>query len=143
MSPTIAKGTASRSIALDLDPGKYFIKVTKFTPDGIGNVCWGQEFFVDMDEETFRRIQGMRAKWVETVHTTEGPRHRCTIPGCSEVNMSPFGAVIHEMKDHFGIDPLEAGDEEMEEVLSSPLAAQPQKRGPGRPRKNQQAEAEV
>ena len=147
----VAAGTGSKSIALDLDPGKYRIKVTRYSQDGYTNVNWGREFLVDMDEATFRKISSLKPKWVKRSMTTDGPRYRCTLPGCDVANMSVYGAVMHEFDDHFKMDPLKTGIEDLEEAVEkvpqdvqdlaqtmAPRASEmaPAGRGPGRPRKD-------
>ena len=127
----VREGKASGgAIALELDPGKYRIKVRKHELMGVGGniryiANWERFFYVGMDEATWRNIRYMRPKWVSAVNTSDGPRYRCKLPGCQEVNMSQWGAMIHEMKDHFGIDPLKATLEEVENQTSAALPVSP------------------
>lgn len=139
----VAKGTASGSVALDLDPGKYRIKVTKYVPvpDTNQQAClanWEHYFYVGMTEQMWNRIRFLQPRWVDMMHTTDGVRFKCTF--CGDVNMSKQGALLHEYKDHFGIDPMEATDEEMDAAAIGQNKVNPipgaMKRGPGRPRKD-------
>lgn len=130
---------AGGSIALDLDVGKYRVKVVKHTESGVGNVNWGREFLVGLDEAQWLRLKALKPKWVRVRQTTDGVKWKCTMPGCEEDSLTKQSAVMHEMQDHFGINPLEASDEDLEFGLSPQFTPNlpPSKRGPGRPRKDE------
>ena len=109
----VVKGTANgKSIALDLDPGKYRIKIVK---PGVCN--WGKVFFVEMTEPEWKRLETRKTRWAKVSHTTQGIRWTCKL--CSETNMTKHGAIMHEFRDHLGIDPLQATDEEVDDALGS------------------------
>lgn len=139
----VTSGTStSKSITLDLDPGKYRIKVWKH---GVAN--WGQEFLVGMDADEFKVLASRRPKFVKVSFTTEGVRWACKL--CPEQNMTHHGAVKHEWMEHFGIDPLKVSEEDIDDILSSSAPSgpgarnaddvdviAPLQRRPGRPRKD-------
>lgn len=141
------------AIHLDLTPGKYRIKVRRWlmAEGKIQYICnWERFFYVGMDEKTWKRIRFMRPRWVAITHTTNGLRYKCTLPGCSEYNAGKWGALLHEMQDHFGLDPMKATDEDLDRGSSASLPMSPKpeytmpnmavpedtRRRPGRPRKN-------
>lgn len=134
--------STSKSITLDLDPGKYRIKVWKH---GVAN--WGQEFLSGMNEAEFKVLSSRKPKFVKVSFTTEGVRWSCTL--CQEQNMTHHGAVKHEWMDHFGIDPLKVSEEDIDDILMSAapavrsqstedtgVIAPLQRRPVGRPRKD-------
>ena len=114
-------------IQLDLSPGKYRIKVRKHRmAEGKAEfICnWERFFYVGMDEKIWKRVRFMRPRWIELMHTTKGPRYKCTLPGCSEYNTGKWGALLHEMRDHFNLDPMTATYEDLDRGAAPAPAAQ-------------------
>lgn len=144
----VKKGeTSGGSITLDLDAGYYRIKVVK---PHVSN--WEYRFYHGMTADEWKILKSRKPRWVHPVFGTDSnARWKCT--QCSEVSMTEQGHIMHEWRDHLGLDPLRASEEEIEEVLGSPVArivkteveAQPAvpplTRRPGRPRKEVQPEA--
>ena len=97
---------------IELDPGKYVASVCNFDPSGVNACKYTEEFYVGIDEKSFKRLKAMRPRFSRGSLTSEGFRWSCTFPGCDEVSKSEIQQVIHEF-DHFGIDliaKLNAGD---------------------------------
>lgn len=122
--------------SLDLDRGEYYIKVAKHTLDGQGDCSFGVTFLYGVTKDQVRRLRGLKPKWVSMKHTTDGPRYKCTLPGCDQFSYTDKEALLHEWEAHFGLDPFESTDEEIAEATSVALPVGPAKRGPGRPRKD-------
>jgi len=106
-------GRASRSASVDLDPGKYVVRVHWASDnDGRSNVMnWQWEFYVGMTEETWKRHVGKRPRFSKAVQGTEGPRWRCGFMGCEEEFQTMIGMVEHEYL-HYGVQ-LFASDSEV------------------------------
>jgi hypothetical protein len=139
----VDEGTASESVTLNLDLGGYRIKVSRRSAEGIGNVNWGHEFYIGMTEAQFKRIRGMKPRWIKAIMGTDSALYKCSL--CTKKSTTRPAAVIHEMKEHFGVDVLTATDRELSEAIRGgsmkPAAmsvSRVAKRGPGRPRKNQE-----
>jgi len=97
-------GRASRSASIDLDPGKYVCRVHWATDnDGRSNVMnWQWEFYVGMDEKTWRSHVGKRPRFSKAIQTTDGPRWHCGFMGCAEEFQTMIGMVEHEYL-HYGV----------------------------------------
>jgi hypothetical protein len=101
----INRGTCTKSLSIDLDPGKYTILFKKDSEADprLVDYYWVEDFYVDVDAEGFRRLSGIKPKTVTTIQSADGPRWNCNISGCQESTMTEYSAVVHEAK-HNGFD---------------------------------------
>lgn len=108
----VFSGTVSKSIALDLDPGKYVYSVTKLiSPPGKAGrgqmINYGGEFYHEVEPKAWVKLQAMAPQMCRVMQTSDGPRWRCSFPRCREEEFtSAMSALLHEVS-HFGI-PTEA-----------------------------------
>ena len=105
--------TAGKEIHLDLDPGRYRVKIVK---NGVCN--WDTEFLVGLTETQYKVLNARKVKHAKIMLTTEGVRYRCKVGSCQEQNMTTIGAIMHEWEAHYHLDPLKATPEEIEDILS-------------------------
>lgn len=104
----VFNGTVSKSIALDLDPGKYIYSVTKLiSPPGKAGrgqiINYSGEFFHEVEPEAWAKLQAMSPQMCRVMQTSDGPRWRCSFPRCREEEFtSAMAALLHEVG-HFGI----------------------------------------
>ena len=135
--------STSKQITLDLDDGKYRIKVYK---QGVAN--WGQEFLVGLTEAEYKVLSSRKPKHVKVVFTSEGVRWQCKL--CDNHAMTGHGAIKHEWIEHFGLDPTKINEEDLDDLLSTSAPTSnrgimdsnssvipPLTRRPGRPRKEE------
>ena len=101
----IWSGKASKSVSLDLDPGKYVFCVNYAPPGGYGAIKYVQEVFVDIDEEQFKKLSHASPTLLHPVITSEGTVWRCTIPQCKSEVTSKVAAIMHEAE-HRGVSPF-------------------------------------
>jgi len=112
----VQEGHASKSIVADLEPGKYAVKVSKFSDTHEDDQSWSYEFFHDLTKEQWEHLRYIKPKVFKTMNTTDGPRLRCQFIGCDYEATSPTAAVIHEAG-HWGVDLLSSTGPEMTELL--------------------------
>ena len=101
---TIQKGEASRSIAIDLDPGKYLVVVRKSTGKK-SFMKWIKTIYHGMTEAQFEKVQAYQTRFTKGVMTSDGVSYRCQMPGCGFEATSRVGAVLHE-GEHSGVNLL-------------------------------------
>lgn len=109
----VAAGETDGPFAINLDPGTYRVKV--IGPATMGQypeVMWMEELVVGNDE-VIKRFRHAQPKWARAIQTSQGARWRCTMMDCGQESTSAVGAYIHEMKDHFNMDPEKATAEEV------------------------------
>lgn len=101
----VAEGSCSKSIAIDLDPGKYVVVIRRTSPHDPKQIdyYWHEEFFVGVTEEQYQRFKGIRPRLTRGLQTSEGPRWHCPITGCGEVMGTAYAMVEHEAM-HNGFD---------------------------------------
>lgn len=110
------------AIQLQLGIGRYRIKAKKMqkptaaSRKAIAFVNWGYEFIVGCTEAQLRKLESIPLHWQATVMTTEnqGNEIKCGSPGCENIAMTHADAIVHELKEHFRIDPFTASLEVME-----------------------------
>ena len=122
-SEVVFQGTATESIGVNLDPGVYRIKVVG--NDAGERVLWGRTFTVGATNEAdVKKLRNMKPKWAKAMNTTQGARWYCKFPGgCDYKATSVMGAVMHEYKEHLGMDPLKAGRSEVKEAVAKATRA--------------------
>jgi hypothetical protein len=105
----VFSGTVSKSIALDLDPGKYTYSVTKLIqPPGLQGgrgqmINYIGEFFHEVEPAAWEKLKHMGPQMCRPIQTSDGPRWRCTFPRCREEEFtSAMSALLHEVG-HFGV----------------------------------------
>lgn len=122
-SEVVAQGQATESIGVNLDPGLYRIKVNG--NDSGERIMWGRTFTVGVTNDAdLKKLRNMKTKWAKAINTTRGARWNCQFPGgCSYSATSVMGAVMHEYKEHLGMDPLKAGRQEIKEAVTKATRA--------------------
>lgn len=132
------KGVVAGAFTKNFDPGKYVWKAHKHDPAGMdGFKDWG-DFLVDMTQEQFLRISHMQPKNQKIVLTTDGVSFNCNFPGCAKISTGKVPALLHETSVHYGVDLLKSENPKVDkEEVDSKIDQLVQKRGPGRPRKEQ------
>lgn len=121
---TFTAEDVSGAVSVELDPGKYAIKVCNHDKTGINACSYRDEFYVGIDAKSFGRLRFMKPRFSKARMTTEGSRWYCTFPGCDEVSKSQIQQVLHEF-DHFGVDlvaKLNAGEEQTIRATASKQA---------------------
>lgn len=106
----VDSGEATRSIGLDMDPGKYRIVVSQLVPTGEGSATvrkWRKDFYHDITPEQFDLLRNSPLRFTKGVMASEGLRYRCQLPGCDQEITSKLAAVVHEAE-HSGVDLLMA-----------------------------------
>lgn len=104
----VFSGTVSKSIALDLDPGKYIYSVTKLiAAPGLNSrgemINYGGEFYHGVEPAAWEKLKNMRPQMCRVMQTSDGPRWRCSFPRCREEEFTTeLSALLHEIG-HFGI----------------------------------------
>lgn len=126
----IEEGTCTKSLSLDLDPGKYVVVFSKSNKNDprIIDYRWQEDFFVDTTEDTFRKLVGRKPKLARAMATVDGFRWACPITGCEESMMTEYAMVKHEaMHDGFDLDKPEDMARFLGEAPPAPVkkAAQP------------------
>jgi len=98
----VFSGTVSKSLALDLDPGKYIYSVTKLIgPKTMVNYIG--TFYHEITPEAFEKLITCAPQMCKSIHTSDGPRWRCTFPRCKDEEFtSEVSALLHEVG-HFGV----------------------------------------
>lgn len=116
----------TRSYSRDFDPGKYIASFTTEMFDELGGLVQHvEEFYVDCDEKTFKRLHLKKPIMSRSFGTTNGIVWRCGAkPGCKNEAMSSFAAYVHEQA-HFGVDVLDPSvpEGDMQEATASLLKA--------------------
>lgn len=98
----IFNGVVSKSIALDLDPGRYVYSVTKLIGDKT-MINYIGEFYHEIEPAAWEKLKLLEPQMCKPMHTSEGLRWRCTFPRCREEEFtSGVSALLHEIS-HFGI----------------------------------------
>lgn len=120
-------GEATRSASIDLDPGKYVATFHTDLGDEIenGSAGWREEFYVDVDEVTWKKLQTRRPMLSRSMGTTMGPVWHCGAKlGCKHESRTVFAAYAHE-QEHFGVDVLDpkTTDSQISEAFAAALAA--------------------
>jgi len=118
-----------------LDPGKYVWKAHKYTEEGFDNFSELGELLVGMTEEQWKKISHLKPRAQKPTMTTDGVIFTCGIPGCQKRNRNKIAALLHESKDHYGVDLLnEANPTMAAKLVDEQIQEEVVKRGPGRPR---------
>lgn len=107
----VFSGVASKSASVDLDPGKYICRIHWASDhDGRSNIMnWTFEFYVGMDEKTWKAHVSRRPRFSKAMQGTEGPVWQCGFMGCSEEYATMISMVEHEYL-HYGVKLFEATD---------------------------------
>lgn len=105
----VFSGTVSKSVALDLDPGRYIYSITKIiSPPGLAGgrgqmINYSGEFYHEVTPEAWEKLKAMAPQMCKVMQTSDGPRWRCSFPRCREEEFtSAMSALLHEVS-HFGI----------------------------------------
>jgi hypothetical protein len=120
----IYDGTASKSLPIDLSPGKYAISISKFTDEGLADFSYEYEFYHECTEQQFRALVNAKPTFVKIMNTSQGPRWRCTIKPCDFESTSQYDAVIHEWE-HRGVNILDKIAKESSPVVAATEAVKP------------------
>jgi len=98
----IFSGIVSKSLALDLDPGRYIYSVTKLIGEK-ALINYTGEFYHEIEPAAWEKLKDMQPQMCRPIHTTDGARWRCTFPRCRDEEFtSAVSALLHEVS-HFGI----------------------------------------
>jgi hypothetical protein len=109
--------SVSGSISVDLDPGKYILKITKYLgTNGEGRnekLDWQEEFYCDVTEKEWRNLIRLSLVSARSTQTSEGPRFLCQMLGnaCKFKTASQIQMILHEAE-HLGLT--------REQLLASP-----------------------
>lgn len=120
----IYDGMASKSLPLDLSPGKYVISISKFTDDKLADFAYEYEFYHECTEAQFRALSNAKPTFVKIMNTSQGPRWRCTIKPCDFESTTQFDAVIHEWE-HRGVNILDKIAKESTPLVAASEAVKP------------------
>ena len=93
----------SKSVSINLDPGKYIYTILKPLPGAKTVVKTSGSILVGISEENFRKLQYIKPKLMKAAMTSDGVVWRCKMPGCQEEVTSEVSAIQHE-GEHFGMD---------------------------------------
>ena len=122
-SEVVAKGRATGTIGLNLDPGTYRVCInslgSRYEED---RTNWVREFTVGGNTpDEIKKLRRLKPRWAKGRQTSDGARWSCTFPGCHQTSTSEMGAALHEFEVHLGIDPLKSGRAEVKEALTKSL----------------------
>lgn len=124
-SEIIMSSVATGQIGVNLDPGTYRVCVNSLgSPDPNERFNWVRTFDVGIEDMAqFKRLKNMTPKWAKTIHATGGSTWNCGFPGgCRHKASSRIGAVIHEYKEHLGMDPMKSvKPAEMKEAVNKAM----------------------
>lgn len=100
----VFSGVVSKSLSIDLDPGRYAYTVMKH----LGNrkvIRYTEEFMHEVTAEAWSKLKDMHPSMCKVMNTGGGPRYRCTFGGCQEDEFTTaLSALLHEVS-HSGISP--------------------------------------
>jgi len=104
----VREGEASRSISIDLDPGRYRLVVSQMAITGEGRATlmkWRKDFYHDCTPEQHTALVNSPLRFTKGMMATDGTSFNCQLPGCSNEATSRMAAVLHEAE-HSGVDLL-------------------------------------
>lgn len=137
------QGDVEGDFVRTLGEGKYAWSAYRHEQDGWDNFKISGEILVGFeDDKQWQLVARMPVKMQKARLTTDGVAFFCEFPGCNKRTTSKTAALLHESKDHYGIDLVKQPtrkaevDAAAQKTMEQMQPEKPKKRGPGRPRKN-------